>query len=269
MAPEIDGKRFVRVELAGGPELHCTLQGGGGAPVLLLHGYSDGAGAWAPVLPHLPAAWRVATPDQRGHGGSERPAGPYTMAAFAADAARLIHTLGWERATVVGHSMGGMVAQRLAIDFPERVERLVLVGTTPYCAGPAVDELVAAVLAFGEEVPRDFVEAFQAGTVARPLAPDFFASIVATSCAMPARVWRALAEELPRLDLRAELPRIATPTHVVWGDADAFFGLPEQEALRKGIPGATFSVYAGAGHSPHWEEPERFARELAGFVGGG
>ena len=85
---------------------------------------------------------------------------------------------------------------------------------------------------------------------------------------MPARVWRALAQELAGYDVRAELPRIAAPTHVVWGDADNFFGPVEQEALRKGIPGATFSVYAGAGHSPHWEEPERFARELASFVAG-
>jgi pimeloyl-ACP methyl ester carboxylesterase len=268
MALENDRKRFARVKLAGGPALQCTLQCGGGAPVLLLHGYSDSAGAWAPVLPHLPEAWNVAAPDQRGHGRSERPASGYTMAAFAADAARLVDALGWERATVVGHSMGGMIAQRFAIDFPERVARLVLVGTTPVCAGPAVDELVAAVLAFGEEVPRDFVEAFQAGTVARPLAPEFAAAVVDASCAMPARVWRAIAAELAGLDLREELPRIAAPTHVVWGDADAFFGAPEQEALRKGIPGATFSVYAGAGHSPHWEEPERFARELAELVAG-
>jgi non-heme chloroperoxidase len=248
--------------------LHCTLQGGRGEPVLLLHGYSDSGGAWAPVLPHLPAEWRVAAPDQRGHGRSERPAGDYAMTTFAADAARLLDALGWERATVVGHSMGGMIAQRFAIDFPERVARLVLVGTTPICAGPAVDEVVAAVRAFGDEVPREFVEAFQAGTVVRPLPPAFFAAVVETSCAMPSRVWRALAEELARFDLRAELPHIAAPTQVVWGDADAFFGPPEQEALRKGIPGATFSVYVGCGHSPHWEEPDRFARELAAFVAG-
>jgi pimeloyl-ACP methyl ester carboxylesterase len=265
MASKID---VERVTLAGGPALECTRQGGGGGePVLLLHGYSDSAGAWAPVFPHLPRAWSIVAPDQRGHGRSDRPAGPYSMSAFADDAARLLDALGWERATVVGHSMGGMIAQRFAIDFPERLARLVLVGTTPVCAGPAVDELVAAVRAFGEDVPREFVEAFQAGTVARPLAPAFFASVVETSCGMPARVWRALAEELAGYDVRAELPSIAGPTHVVWGDADVFFGPDEQEALRKGIPGATFSVYAGAGHSPHWEQPERFAQELAAFVG--
>jgi pimeloyl-ACP methyl ester carboxylesterase len=265
MAPEIDERVM---ELAGGPALHCALQGGAGEPLLLLHGYSDSAGAWAPVLPHLPAEWRVAAPDQRGHGRSERPEGDYAIATFAADSARLLDALGWERATVVGHSLGGMIAQRFAIDFPERLARLVLVGTTPYCAGPACDELVAAVRAFGAEAPRDFVAAFQAGTVSRALPPAFFASVVETSCAMPARVWRAIAEEIVRCDLRDELPSITAPTHVIWGDADNFFGPAEQEALRKGIPGATFSVYAGAGHSPHWEEPERFARELAALVTG-
>ena len=68
--------------------------------------------------------------------------------------------------------------------------------------------------------------------------------------------------------MRAALPRIVAPAHVVWGDADAFFGRADQEALLAGLARATFTVHAGAGHSPHWEDPERFARELAAFVGG-
>jgi pimeloyl-ACP methyl ester carboxylesterase len=66
--------------------------------------------------------------------------------------------------------------------------------------------------------------------------------------------------------VRAELGRIRCPVLLVWGDRDAVFGRAEQEALRDGIPGASLLVYEGTGHTPHWEEPERFARDLAAFV---
>lgn len=261
--------RLEEMKLAGGPTLHCLRAGGGGERVLLLHGYGDSGHAWSTVLPHLPGEWEVAAPDQRGHGGSERPATGYSVAALASDAANLLDALGWERATVVGHSMGGFVAQLLAADRPERVARLVLVGTTPRCAGPAVDALMAEIAALSDEGLRDFVGAFQAATVARPLPSAFFAALVEQSCRVPVRVWRALAPELAAFDARAALPRIAAPAHVVWGDADAFFGRADQEGLLAALPHATFTVYRGAGHSPHWEDPERFARELAAFVAAG
>jgi non-heme chloroperoxidase len=269
MRSEVCGDPFEEMKLAGGPTLHCLRRGGRGERVLLLHGYGDSGHAWSTVLPHLPARWQVAAPDQRGHGGSERPDAGYTVASLATDAAKLLDALGWERATVVGHSMGGFVAQQLAVDRPERVARLVLVGTTPRCAGPAVDELMAEIAALSDDGLRDFVAAFQAATVARPLPPAFFAALVEQSCRVPVRVWRALAPELAAFDARSALSRIAAPAHVVWGDADAFFGRDEQETLLAALPRATFTVYRGAGHSPHWEDPERFARDLAAFVSAG
>ena len=81
------------------------------------------------------------------------------------------------------------------------------------------------------------------------------------------RVWKALAASIASFDTCAELARIQAPTRIVWGDADAIFGRADQETLRSGIAGATLSVYRETGHTPHWEEPERFARELAAFVG--
>lgn len=258
--------RFTHRKLRTGPTLYCAETGGGGEALLYLHGYSDCWLSASPLLPHLPRDWRVLAPDQRGHGSSERPEGGYEIASLAADAAALLEDAGVARATVVGHSMGSLVAQRLAIDHAERVSRLVLVGAGPRAAGPAVDEVAEAVRGFGDEVPREFVEAFQAGTAARPLPPAFLEAIVAESCRMPARVWRALLDAIVACDTRAELSKIAAPTWIVWGDADAFFGREHQHALLAGIPGAKLSVYEGGGHCPHWEEPERFARDLTAFV---
>jgi pimeloyl-ACP methyl ester carboxylesterase len=251
--------------------LQCAESGPSDASeaVLFLHGYGDCWLSAAPVLPHLPASWRVLAPDQRGHGRSERPDAGYDIPTLAEDAAALLEDADFPRATVVGHSMGSMVAQRLAIDRPERVARLVLVGSTPTCAGPAVREVEATLQGFGEEVPRDFVVDFQASAVARPPSPAFIEALVAESCRIPARVWRALVASFARFDTRLELGKIAVPTWIVWGDADGFFGRADQELLHAGIAGSTLSVYEGTGHCPNWEEPERFARELAAFVGEG
>jgi pimeloyl-ACP methyl ester carboxylesterase len=262
--------RFAHVKLSTGPALRCAEAGDpSGAPLLFLHGYSDHWRSVAPILPHLPRSWRVLAPDQRGHGRSERPAGGYDPSTLAADAAALLDELGVGRALVVGHSMGTLVAQRLAVEHPARVERLVLVaGGASLRENPALHEFTALVRALQDPVPRDFVARFQADCMARPVPADFVAALVDEGCRMPVRVWRAVADALERFDGRADLARIAAPTRLVWGDRDAFFGRGDQDALLAGIAGATLSVYTGTGHAPQWEEPERFARELVAFAAG-
>lgn len=265
MRPNDDAIHSRQVRLRTGPILRCSERGAGDEPVLLLHGYSDSAHTFAPVLPLLPARWRVLAPDQRGHGDSDRPQGGYTMEQLAADAAALLDATGAGAATVVGHSMGSLVALRLALDHPERVARLVLVGSTP-SAKEAMHGLAQEIAAFADPVPVAFVRGFQESAVCRPVPAAFFEQVVAESRKLPARVWQAIAADLARFDVRAELGRVRCPTLLVWGDRDAFFGRAEQEALRDGIPGASLLVYEGTGHTPHWEEPERFARDLTAFV---
>jgi pimeloyl-ACP methyl ester carboxylesterase len=268
MSASGSGLWFVERKIATGPTLRCGEIGAAEAgTILFLHGYGDSAFSAEPIVPFLPAGWRFVAPDQRGHGRSDRPAGGYEIETLAADAVAILDDLGCERAVVVGHSMGSLVAQRMAIDDPGRVARLVLVGSAAVANGPACRELAASVAAFGDAVPVGFIEAFQSGTAARPLPPEFFAGILAESARVPARVWRAMMRGILRFDARAELAAIAAPTRIVWGEEDAIFGHAEQLELWSGIRGATLSVYAGTGHDPHWEEPERFARELAEFVG--
>jgi non-heme chloroperoxidase len=268
MSFEPDRLRTRRVRLRTGPTLRCGERTGGGEPLLLLHGYGDSGRSFEPIVPFLPRGWRLLAPDQRGHGDSERPPAGYAIADLAADAAALLDAAGVAgAATVVGHSMGSLVAQQLALDHPERVARLVLVGATPRIGADAVRELEREVRELADPVPEDFVRAFQLSTLRQPVPDAFLAQIVAESRKLPARLWRALLEGFARFDVCARLGEIACPTLVVWGAHDAYFGRAEQERLLAGIPGAVLEVYEDAGHDPHWEEPERFARDLVAFVG--
>ncbi|MFP5356471.1 MAG: alpha/beta fold hydrolase, partial [Gemmatimonadota bacterium] len=146
VANALNSERLSRVRLGTGVELEVLERGrADGEPVLFLHGFTDSRFSYERVLAHLPPGIRAIVPSQRGHGDSERPACCYTVTDFASDAMALLDALGVRRATVVGHSMGSFVAQRIAIDFPERVSRLVLVGSGQTARIPAVVEFNAVV----------------------------------------------------------------------------------------------------------------------------
>jgi non-heme chloroperoxidase len=229
--------------------------------VLLLHGVTDSRWSFSTVLPHLPAELHAFAIDQRGHGDSDRP-DLYAMADFANDAAAFLDAVGIERATVVGHSMGGLVALRFALDHPGRLARLVLAWTSPAAGNPGVRAL--------NPVPDEFIRAFQLSTLSRPLEPAFLERVVAESRKLPARVWQGAFTGILAADVARDLHRLPrVPTLIVWGDRDDIFPLAEQERLRDGIAGAKLVVYEGGGHAFHWEEPERFARDLTAFIRGG
>jgi pimeloyl-ACP methyl ester carboxylesterase len=238
-----------------------------GIPVLLLHGWSDSWHSYEPVLPHLPSDIRAIAVTQRGHGDAQRPADGYASGDMAADAVALLDSLAIERAVVVGHSMGAWVAERIAIEYPERVSGVVLAAAIgPVDANPVAAELLREVAAFSDPVDPDWVRAFQISTTELPLAPEQLDLFVAESLKLPARVWQAAAAAFPRGDLYAELTAIEAPTAVIWGDRDSVGPREEQLRIAAAIGGARLTVYEGIGHALHWEQPERFAADLAAFV---
>ena len=241
-----------------------------GVPVLLLHGITDSWRSFEPVLPHLPTPIRAFALSQRGHGDADRPAAGYHPRDFAADVAAFMDTLELGPAIIVGHSMGSFIAQRFAIDYPERTLGLVLMGSFTTCRGnPGLVELWdSAVLTLTDPIDPGFVLEFQQSTLARPVPPTFLETVVRESLKVPARVWRAALEGLLETEFSAELGTIKAPTLIVWGDEDALFARSEQEALAAAIAGSQLVMYAGAGHALHWEEPEPFAADLVAFTGG-
>jgi non-heme chloroperoxidase len=234
-------------------------------PLVCLHGFTDSYRSFGPLFEALPAEVHAIAVSHRGHGGSDRPQGPYTIPTMARDLARLLSGLGIEKAVLVGHCMGGFVAQRFAVEYPGRTAGLVLINTAATVSDhPAIAELMAGL--DGETIDPDFVREFQEGTIARPVPDDFMDIVVAESLRLPPWAWHRVLGEISQEDLTADLHRIDAPTRLIWGDRDVLFELAHQNALRTGIRGAQLEVMPGYGHSPHWEDPAAVAASIMRFV---
>ena len=151
----------------------------------------------------------------------------------------------------------------MAIAAPERVERLILIGTGISKGNAVIDEVRAAMVELRDPVSEDFAREFQASTAYVPLPEEFFDRIVAESLKLPARLWRAALDGVAAYDDLSQLERITSPTHLLWGDQDALFPRRHQNRVLASITGATFTVYEETGHCPNWERPELVAADLA------
>jgi non-heme chloroperoxidase len=269
-AAVVTAMTVARLTLATGVTLEYVERGDPtGTPVVFLHGVTDSWRSFEPMLPHLPASIRAIAVTQRGHGGSSRP-DAYRYTDFSADVAALLDGLGIRSAVIVGHSMGSLVAQRFAIDHPDRTAGLVLLGALPTIKGhPEVQALWDGALAqLTDPVDPALAREFQVSTLAQPIAPALLDTYVAESLKVPARVWKATFREFLDTDFSSEIGRISAPTLVIAADKDGFSRRQERDALASGIRGAVVKDYLGAGHAMHWEEPARVAGDITGFVTG-
>lgn len=256
-------------EVRKGITLEYTAHGStSGIPLLLLPGLGDSGHSFEPVLEHLPDSIRGFALTLRGHGDSIHPAEGYGFREFAADIEGFMDALSLPAAVIAAHSASGFFAQWLAIDHPRRVLGLVFVASPLTLRShqglrQAWDSTISKL---ADPVDPDFVRETQAGTLAKPLPQDFFETLMAEAMKVPARVWRDVFSHLLDEDLIQEVAKIEAPTLVVWGDGDQVLSRADQDALVTAINGSQLVVYAGAGHSPHWEEPKRFASDLTDFI---
>lgn len=258
-----------KIQLPSRVRLEFAEQGERGrTPVIALHGVTDSWRSFEPVLPHLPPDLHVMALSQRGHGDSDKPAGDYHPADFAADVAAFMDVMAIERAVLVGHSMGSINAMRFAIDHPSRVAGLLLAGTMPWFGRPSevTQYYREQIVPLADPVPDAFAREFQLSTLARPIAASMLDRFVAESLKVPARVWRAAFAGFIDDDFSKRLGEVDVPTLIVWGRHDAFCSAAEQQAMLRLIRTARLVEYADAGHAMHWEESQRFALDLARFV---
>jgi pimeloyl-ACP methyl ester carboxylesterase len=266
-AQEGAAPRAKTVQLRTGVELRYLEQGSdSGAPVLFLHGYTDSHHSFDLLQPLLPRNLHAFLLDQRGHGDSQRPECCYTQQDFAADVVAFMDALGLQRATLVGHSMGSFIAQQVALDFPERVQALVLIGSAPTGNNEGVRGLNDAVAQLQDPIPPAFVRDFQASTVSQPVPSSYLDTLVSESLKVPARVWKAALAGLIAEDHSSRLGAIAVPTLVVGGELDGIFSVAEQRALAAALLHASLVLYPQVGHAPHAEVPQRFTQDLTEFL---
>jgi pimeloyl-ACP methyl ester carboxylesterase len=234
--------------------------------VLFIHGFCQSSAYWVPTLDRLAALGvRGLAPDLPGFGASAKQGGPYTMAGLADTLASQLDAWGMRRVVLVGGSMGGVVAQHLALRHPDRLHRLLLVATGAVTANEAValekaDALAAAV--WNEETVTPIVGGF---FHQRPPASKLAEyRKIALSASQPAAVEAARSNAVNRtLD---DLGSIRVPTMIIQGRHDRA-RMPEHGAdMRDRIAGSRLAVIEDAGHTPHLEQPETFHEAALPFL---
>lgn len=236
--------------------VHAQVEGPEDAPVVLLLGsLGSTLHMWDPQVPALAQRYRVVRYDARGHGRSPVPEGPYDLDDLVDDAAALLDRLGARRAHVVGLSLGGMTAMRLAAREPHRVDRLAVLCSSAFLApASAWRERAALVRSQGTGgvaaavVDRWFTDALRARE------PDLVARMQSMIAATPAEGYAACCEAIAGMDLRADLGRIVAPTLALAGQDDPATPPDHLEAVAAGVADGRLVVLPGAAHLASWEQ---------------
>lgn len=258
--------------------------GGWGPLLVLIHGITSNSATWDRVLPRLARRYTVLAPDLLGHGRSDKLRGDYSVGAHANTIRDLMDALGYRRATLIGHSLGGGVAMQLAYQYADRVDRLVLVA--PGGFGREVSPLLRAVSVPGSgrvlalAAWRPFV---QAGTMLTQLLGGLGLEGT-TDLAEIGRAYALLADRASRrafvhtlrsvVDHEGQRPggvdgvEIARrfPSLIVWGDRDRIVPVRHGEQVHELVPNTYLSVFRRAGHFPHRDDAERFVRVVDEFL---
>ncbi len=265
-----------------GRSVNCV-QTGSGPVLLLIHGMAGTLENWRAVVEPLALQHTVVAPDLTGHGGSEPGSGDYSLGAHATELRDVLFALGHERATLVGHSLGGGIAMQFAYQFPEMTERLVLVASgglgtevSPILRAatlPGAEWFIAATAGTGSTV---------GGALARGMA---VVGVRPTQdVAELARGYASLADAGRRAAFLATLRSVVgpggqrvhagdrlyladgIPVLIVWGERDPIIPVSHGEKAHEAIPRSRLEVFEGVGHLPQLEAPGAFVAVLERFI---
>jgi len=266
----------VRVQVDDGTRLEVREMGTGPA-LVLVHGFGGAKEDFADHVDALATRYRVVVFDHRGHGESDGPdaVAAYSLDRLAADTLQVADALGIDRFRLLGHSMGGMVARRLLLAHPERVEALVLMDTSPGPV-PGIDpDLVDLAASIAIEQGKDTLKPLldQAATLETPSyqrllldRPGYQDFVDYKWAALSGVMWGAIARDITHQpDQLARLAGVTCPTLVIVGEQDEPF-VAVSKVVADTIPDARLAVVPDAGHSPQFENPTVWFEAVGGFL---
>jgi pimeloyl-ACP methyl ester carboxylesterase len=252
--------------------------------VLLIHGITGRAQQWDEIVPLLADRYTVLAPDLMGHGESAKPKGDYSLGAHAAGIRDLLVALGYRRATVVGHSLGGGIAMQFAYEYPPFAERLVLVSSGGL--GREVSALLRAATLPGAEIVLPIIASERVLNVGATVggAISKLGLRVGTDLAEMARGYASLNNAEARQAFLHTLRSVIEPTGqrvsatdrlylteilpsmVLWGERDPLIPSHHAETAHEAMPGSRLELFEESGHFPQLHEPVRFAHTLIDFI---
>jgi pimeloyl-ACP methyl ester carboxylesterase len=265
---------------------HCVAyrSAGSGPVIVLVHGITSTSETWERVMPALAKRFTVIAPDLLGHGGSAKPRGDYSLGAYASGVRDLLIALGHERATFVGHSLGGGVAMQLAYQFPERCERLVLIDSGGL--GSEVNFLLRLATLPGSELVLPLLAHKSVLDTGRGVGRLFerVGLKMHTDIAEMARGHASLADPEARAAFVHTLRTIVDPTGqrvsandrlylaeevpflIIWGRRDNIIPIAHAHSAHARVPSSRLEIFDNAGHFPHVDDPLRFIDVLTEFI---
>lgn len=256
---------------------------GEGPALLLVHGMAGSAATWKSVMPRLARDYTVIAPDLLGHGKSATPRTDYSLGAFAAGLRDLLVTQGIERATVVGHSLGGGIAMQMAYQHPERVERLVLVGSGGLGSEvspvlrlltlPGAEYLMPLIFtSYSRDIGNKISMLLHRGGLRAPAAEETWRAYVSLTEGGSRQAFVKTLRSV--IDLSGQSVSahdrlyLAThmPTLIMWGERDQIIPVDHAYSAHEAMPGSRLEIFPESGHFLHTEEPDRFIRVLRDFL---
>ena len=258
----------------------CYRIAGTGPVLMLVHGIAGSADTWDEIIPALARTHTVIAPDLPGHGASSKPPGDYSIGALANTLRDLLVYLGHDKATVVGHSLGGGVAMQYAYQFPERCERLVLVSSGGLgrdvvfilraAALPGADLFinVTARVACLAGIPLKRVVGDRVGPDVREVARGYASLADAeTRAAFLSTLRAVIGTDGQRVDASNRLYMASEmPTLIIWGARDPIIPVEHGRRAHEAMPGSRLRIFEEAGHLPYVDHPEEFVSALLAFI---
>ncbi len=243
-------------------ELYYEIHGKGD-PIIFIHGWADDCSIWKHYIESFARKYKVIVYDHRGHGRSDKPEGNYSIKTLANDLYALTQRLDLGKVTLVGHSMGGMTVLVFALDHPNVIQKLVLVGA---CAKMPILNSIMGIMRY--IIPyKKFLRLSQKSGYYKPSEQLIKRSMDMAMNTSKYAAYESLKEMTQHYDIRREVSNIEVPTLIIVGEKDKNMPVTLSQYLNKEIKGSILQVIANSGHTVMVEKPNEFGQALEKFIG--